>query len=404
MSIDVNQSVKASDNAVTNISNEVRVKVLDSSFRITETCNPNDRNYEMRHWKESAIRWQHDGSIVIDATSKTLTPIEGYLHMRSTGSTYLSSKHNIIISADGHRKTGGGAGGSDDEKSIEIAAAGDLVINSNGKGGVYITSAKNIEFRCPGDMIFSAGGQISMNTGAKDPVSLGLSEGIGSGKFVISTGSYELTTADYKETVTGAKNIENHGEINQQQKIAITEPTLPQQHITTTETVGSLVHKVGYDYVLEVDGKMLLKVNNNPAKKVGGVLGGPGAAMGYAAQPLEAFKQEIVGSRASYLTAGTNPYAQDFISIDRGNWYTEVDIAAPALTAVSAGSITKGDVVFQTTVQGSIGIQAGSVPSNIVLVQNEGGSIRVEAKGAMGMIQMLATKEIRGTAIKINLN
>lgn len=405
MSIDVKQSVLASDNKVTNVSNEIRTKVTDSSFRIIETCNPNDRNYELRHWRESAIRWQHDGSIVIDATNKEFAPNTGYLHMRSTGSAYLVSKHNVIISAQGRKKTGGGEGGSDDEKSLELFASGDMHIQSDGKGGVYITSAKNIEFKCPGDMIFSAGGQISMNTGAKDPLSLGLSKGIGSGKFVISTGSYELSTADYKETVTGAKNIENHGEINQQQKIAVSEPTLPQQHITTTETVGSLVHKVGYDYVLEVDGKMLLKVNNNPAKKVGGVLGGPGAAMGYATQTTEAFKQEIYGTRATYIRPDTTlSYGADTTTIDVGYSNTEITKASPKNTAFSVTSKTSGDIILKTTAQGNIAVDAGPTPSNFISVKNAGGSIRVEANGAMGMIQMLATKEIRGTAIKINLN
>lgn len=396
-------AVTQKTNTVTKYVNEVKTTVTDSSFQIVETCNPNDRSYRMRHWRDSGIDFQHDGSLIINARNReNCAPNAGFIDMHSCGYTHIISEHDILISAKGHTKTGGGNAGEPDEKSVQVYGTGDIHIESDGKGGVYIT-AKNIELSADNNIVLKAGNQVSINTGAKDDISLGLSKGIGSGKCVISTGVMELAATTYKETVTGAKNIENYGEINQQQKLSLTEPaaTGPSAHITTTETVGSLVHKVGHDYVLEVDGKMLLKVNNNPLKKLGPLNTGEA---GYAPQPLEAFKQEIVGTRASYLTAGTNPYAQDYISIDRGNWYAEIDISAPGSTAVSGGSLTKGDVVFSTLTQGNIGIQAGATPTNAVLVQNLGGSIRLNALGAKGMIQMLATQEIRGTAIRINLN
>ena len=53
---------------------------------------------------------------------------------------------------------------------------------------------------------------------------------------------------------------------------------------------------------------------------------------------------------------------------------------------------------------GTIALQTGATPANAILLQNAGGSIRLEANGAMGMIEMLATKEISATALKINLN
>lgn len=405
MSQSLEQSLKEGSVEVTSNKDELYIQLTNGSFKTVETINPNNRSYELRHWRASMLRWQHDGSVLLVARNSTLAPNLGYLDIKSSGYTHITSDHNIVLNAKGCALTGGGAAGSANNKGVEIRSdAGDIHIQSDGKGGIYVNSDANIQFTCPGDMIFNAGGQISMNTGSKDVLSGGLTSGIGSGKFTVSTGSYTLATATYKETVTGSKTIENFGEINQEQKIAITEPTLPQQHITTTETVGSLVHKIGYDYVLEVDGKMLLKVNNNPLKKAGGVLGGPGSAMGYATQTLEALKQEIGGTRATYIKAGASPYAADTVDIDRGYAHTQVTTSAPGNTAVSAGSITKGDVVFQTTAQGNIGIQAGPTPSNVVLLQNQGGSIRVEANGAKGMIEMLATQEIRATAIRINLN
>lgn len=407
MSQDIAQSLNSGTNQVTKFANEVCTKVLDSGFMICETKNPQDRSYEMRHWRASKIRWQEDGSLIIQARNSTLAPNLGYIDMKSSGYTHIVSEHNILISAQGHKKTGGGSAGSGDNKSIEIVGTGDVVINSNGKGGVYITSAKNLEFRCPGDMIFTAGGQISMNTGSKDPIAGGLSKGVGSGKFTISTGSYELSTVNYNQTVTGSKNIENYGEINQQQKIAVTEPTLPSQHITTTETVGSLVHKVGYDYVLEVDGKMLLKVNNNPAKKVLGALGGPGAAMGYPVQ-LEAVKQQIIGDKATYILPSPiskNPgEGHNTTQITLGSNTTKILAAGKSKTAFSVESTLKGDIAIGALVEGSIAMLTGAVPKNDISIQNLGGSVRLAALGAKGMIDMIATKEISGTAIIIRLN
>ena len=405
MSQDIRQSLESGDTKVTKNSNEIHTKVTDSNFQICDISTPKDCSYEMRHWRASKIRWQEDGSVIIQARNSEAAPNLGFLDIKSTGYTQITSGHNIVISANGHKKTGGGGGGSEDEKSIEIAAVGDVVIKSNGKGGVYITSAKNLEFRCPGDMIFNAGGQISMNTGSKDPIAGGLTKGVGSGKFTVSTGVYELSTVTYKETVTSSKNIENTGEINQQQKIAITEPTLPSQHITTTETVGSLVHKVGYDYVLEVDGKMLLKVNNNPAKKVLGVLGGPGAAMGYPVQ-TDALQQKIVGNRSTFILPSPLNLGEgnDATQITLGASTTKILAAGKKGTAFSVESTTKGNIAMATLVKGDIALSSGPSPTNNLLLSNLGGSIRVEAVGAKGIIQMTATKQIVGTAIKINLN
>ena len=192
---------------------------------------------------------------------------------------------------------------------------------------------------------------------------------------------------------------ENYGEVIQEQKLNILEPAAlgPGAHITTHETVGTLHHKVGHDYILEVDGKMKVKVNNNPIKKVGPL---------FLEMPTEALKYEVMGTRTSTL----NPdpilqYAQDFVNIPMGNSYCQVDVAAPGTSAWSAGSLTKGDCVLQATAVGSIGLQTGPTPANMILLMNSGGSINVQADGAMGMILMTATKVINATAaVAINLN
>lgn len=404
MTLDFKQSIEQKSSVVREQLNEVRETITDSSFSIRETCGVNDRSYELRHYRASMIRWQENGSVLLVARSSTLSPNEGYLDVKSTGYMNFVSGHSVKIVAEGHKKTGGGSAGSDDEKSMELVSTGDFVIQSNGKGGVYISAAKDIEFKAGGKIVLSAAEQVSINTGSQDPVPFGLTEKIGSGKLSISTGQYELSTTSYKETVTGSKNEENYGEVSRDQKLNILEPAAlgPGAHIITEETVGSLVHKIGHDYILEVDGKMLVKVNNNPAKVVGPLTTGLG---GFGAMPTEALKYEVTGSRTSILNPDPKlSYAQDYTSIPNGNWYTEVQNAAPGNTAVSAGSVAKGDVVFQTTAIGSIGIQAGATPANSILLQNQGGSIRMEANGAMGMIQMIATKEIVGTALKINLN
>ena len=399
MSTSNEQSIVQKSSQITENINEVRCKISDSSFRIFETCGPDDRNYEMRHYRGSMVRWQENGSVILIARSSDLTPNEGYLDVKSTGYMHFKSDHDIQLTAEGHKVTGGGEAGSSEEKSVDIFGTGDVVIQSNGKGGVYISAAKDIELNAGGSIKLKAAEQISLNTGSQDPVPFGLTKSVGSGKLSISTGQYELSTTSFKETVSGSKMEENYGEVIQEQKLNILEPAAlgPGAHITTHETVGTLHHKVGHDYILEVDGKMKVKVNNNPIKKVGPL---------FLEMPMEALKYEVMGSRTSTL----NPdpllqYAQDFVDIPMGNSYCQVDTAAPGTTAWSAGSLTKGDAVIQATAVGSIGLQTGPTPANMILLMNDGGSILHQANGAMGMILMTATKVINATAaVAINLN
>lgn len=392
------QSIKTGGSQTRSQLNEVSQKITNSSFKISETSGGGDRNYEMRHYRGSMIRWQENGAVLLIAHSAELTPNQGYLDVTSSGYMHFTSEHDIMLSAKGHSVTGGGEAFSDDEKSVEIFGTGDVLIQGNGKGGVVITAAKDIELNAGGSIKMKAAEQISLNTGSQDPVPFGPSKSVGSGKLSISTGKYELSTSDYKEVVTGSKVEENYGEVVQEQKLNILEPAAlgPGAHITTHETVGTLVHKVGHDYILEVDGKMKVKVNNNPLKKVGPL---------FLEMPKEALKYEVMGSRTSTLMMDPIlQYAQDYVNIPLGNSFTEITAAAPGLTGWSVNTKTKGDAVIQTSLQGSIGIQSGAIPANVILLQNMGGSIRHEALGALGMIQMLATKEISATALKINLN
>ena len=397
--LDTKQSLEQESSKIREEINEVRETITDSSFTTRETCGPDDRNYEMRHYRGSFLRWQENGAVLINARSADMTPTEGYLDVKSTGYMHFKSGHNIKLIAEGHRVTGGGEGGADEEKSVEIFGPGDICIQSNGKGGIYISAAKDIELNAGGSIKLKAAEQISLNTGSQDPVPFGLTKSVGSGKLSISTGQYELSTTSFKETVSGSKMEENYGEVIQEQKLNILEPAAlgPGAHITTHETVGTLHHKVGHDYILEVDGKMKVKVNNNPIKKVGPL---------FLEMPMEALKYEVMGSRTSTL----NPdpilqYAQDFVNIPMGNSYCQVNIAAPGTSAWSAGSLTKGDCVIQATAVGSIGLQTGPTPANMILLQNTGGSILAQANGAMGMILMTATKVINATAaVAINLN
>jgi len=375
--------------------NELREFITDGSFAFRETVKPGDRSYEMAHYRGSRIRWQEDGSVLLIARSAEATPIEGYLDVKSSGYMHFVSGHNIKLIADGHQKTGGGEAGSDDEKSIEIRGPGDIVIQGDGKGGVVINAAKDIELIAGGSIKLKAAEQVSIQTGSLAP-GLGIfGKDLGSGKLTIATGVYELGCTSYKETVTGSKVEENFGEVIRDQKPSLAAPTLPNQHITTDETTGTLVHKIGCDYILDVGGKMKVKVANNPLA-VGPLL---------KEMPLHAVKQEIFGSRTTTLqTLGTPPYAQDYLSIPTGNVFTEIGTALPGTSAWSLESKTKGDIVMSASAIGTIALKTGPIPSNAILLQNAGGSIRLEANGALGMIQMLATKMIQGTALKINLN
>lgn len=395
MSQSVNQSLNQGSVKIEETVNEFREFITDGSFAFRETVKPGDRSYEMVHYRGSRIRWQEDGSVLLIARSADATPIEGYLDVKSSGYMHFVSGHNIKLIADGHQKTGGGAAGSDDEKSVEIRGPGDIVIQSDGKGGVVINAAKDIEMIAGGSIKLKAAEQVSIQTGSLAP-GLGIfGKDLGSGKLTIATGIYELGCTSYKETVTGSKVEENFGEVIRDQKPSLAAPTLPQQHITTDETTGTLVHKIGCDYILDVGGKMKVKVANNPLA-VGPLL---------KEMPLHAVKQEFFGSRTTTLqTLGTPPYAQDYLSIPTGNVFTEIGTALPGTSAWSVNSKTKGDIVAQAEAIGSIAFKTGPIPSNAILLQNAGGSIRVEANGAIGMIQLTATKMIQGSALKINLN
>ena len=376
--------------------NELREFITDGSFAFRETVKPGDRSYEMAHYRGSRIRWQEDGSVVLIARSAEATPIEGYLDVKSSGYMHFVSGHNIKLIADGHQKTGGGKAGSDDEKSIEIRGPGDIVIQGDGKGGVVINAAKDIELIAGGSIKLKAAEQVSIQTGSLAP-GLGIfGKDLGSGKLSIATGIFELGCTSYKETVTGSKTEENFGEVIRDQKPSLAAPTLPIQHITTEETTGTLVHKVGGDYILDVSGKMKVKVANIPSCTSPKML---------AEMPLHALKQEIFGSRTTTLqTLGTPPYAQDYLNIPVGNVFTQIGTALPGTSAWSVESQIKGDIVARATAIGSVALQTGPTPSNAILLQNAGGSIRLEALGAIGMVQILAVKNLQGTALKINLN
>ena len=398
--LDLKQSIEQKTSKIQEEVNEVRETITDSSFTIRETCGVNDRSYEMRHYRASYIRWQENGAVLINARSATRTPTEGYLDVKSTGYMHFTSEHDIKLTSNGARNTGGGEGGSDENKSIDIFGSGDIIVQGNGKGGIVINAANgDLELISGGSIIMKAADQISLNTGSQDPVPFGPTKSIGSGKLSISTGQYELSTASYKEVVTGTKTAENYGENLEEQKLNILQPAAlgPGAHITTKNTVGTLKQTIGHDYILEVDGKMKVKVNNNPLKKVGPL---------FLEMPKEALKYEVMGSRTSTL----NPdpilqYAQDFTNIPLGNSFTQIMTAAPGTSGWSAATMAKGDLVLQATAVGSIGVQTGPTPANIILLQNLGGGIAITASGAMGMIQMFATKVINATAaVAINLN
>ena len=391
----VEQSHKQGSCTITETLNGYRECISDSSFAIRETADPGDRSYEMTHYRGSRIRWQEDGSVLLIARSSEATPIEGYLDVKSSGYMHFVSGHNIKLIADGHQKTGGGEAGSDDEKSVEIRGPGDIVIQGDGKGGVVINAAKDIELIAGGSIKLKAAEQVSIQTGSLAP-GLGIfGKDLGSGKLTIATGIYELGCTSYKETVTGSKVEENFGEVIRDQKPSLTAPTLPNQHITTDETSGTLVHKIGCDYILDVGGKMKVKVANLPTAK------GPLTLE----MPLHAVKQEIYGSRTTTLqTLGTPAYAQDYLSIPVGNVLTEIGTALPGTTGFAVETKTKGDISMSADAIGTIALKTGPIPSNAILLQNDGGSIRVQALGALGMIEMLATKMISGSALKINLN
>jgi uncharacterized protein (DUF2345 family) len=398
MSLSLEQSLEegrggGSGVKVTEDRDDLDVTILPSSFKITETINPQDRSYELRHFKASFIRWQHNGSILIAAHSVNLDPNEGYLDILSTGYTHITSEHNIKLVAKGHKITGGGNKAEDKNKSVEIAGAGDIHIQSDGKGGIYVTAAQNIEFKAGGSIILNAAEQVSINTGAKGDEPVGDSEASGSGKFVVSTGKYELATATYKENVSGLKHVVNTGELTQEQKTNTNEPALPNQHITHTETVGSLVHKIDHDYVLEVGGKMLLKVLNSPSK-TGGALQGGGS---YGSQ-TEALVQEITGTRKTSIKKSASGNSDDETQIVEGYSVTEV-LKGRNNLSFRVDSVSTGDIVLESKAKGIVALQSNTDP---IYLSSQAGDVRIEALAKM--VEITGTTEVRVKGARINLN
>ena len=95
--LDTKQSLEQESSKITEEMNEVRETITDSSFTTRETCGPDDRNYEMRHYRGSFLRWQENGAVLINARSADMTPTEGYLDVKSTGYMHFKSGHNIKL-------------------------------------------------------------------------------------------------------------------------------------------------------------------------------------------------------------------------------------------------------------------------------------------------------------------
>ena len=92
------QSIETGSSQCTEELNEVRQRITIVHLRY-ETCGLGDRNYEMRHYRGSMIRWQENGSVLLIAHSAEMTPNEGYLDVTSSGYMHLTSEHDIKLSA-----------------------------------------------------------------------------------------------------------------------------------------------------------------------------------------------------------------------------------------------------------------------------------------------------------------
>jgi hypothetical protein len=378
-----------SEAQVTQITNEVISRLSKAGVLTVEVGTPGKETYFKKFAAGSFVHADPDGNLSIAGHNAELSPTLGNLNLASTGVMKISSGHALVISAEDGMKTGGGSGGTQDAAAVTIMASGDVHIESTGPGGIFIKSPKDL--RLEGDNVKIVGKtSVSINTGSQEPVASDIPL-VGSGDLSITTGRVQLSTREFTEQTLSLKNTVNTGHVLHEQRINPLEPTIPQQHLTSTTTVGSLEHDITGDYIVRVGGKMLLQVAGLPI--VGSPLNGVGSVQ------LESYLQEISGDRAAYIVPGLGkpPGGGDFVNI-LGPGAFQVNVVAPDETGTAIGfNAAAGDVV--TWVDGAGNVAMGTTAGDVSLDTLAGD---VTLLGTH--ISMVAETEVRALAPLINLN
>lgn len=367
---------------LTEVRNEVISVLSNAGILTTEVSTPELETYFRKFPRGSYNLYDKDGNVAIGGYNSELAPNLGNLSLGSSGNMKIYSGHAIIICASGHLKTGGGKGGSEDEKSITISANGDIHIESKGKGGIFIKSAGDLNLEGDNVRITGTTG-VSINAGAQTDVPGGEIKKVGSGKISFSAGIIESSSNNLTQQTLSLSKTINYGQSIKEQKINPLKPALPQQQSMHYETPGSVEHNISGDYVLNIQGKMLVNVNG--VTLPGSLLSGGGT---YGIQN-QSVVQNINGDRYTYIRPGTiPPTGDDYVEITKGIHH--VKSLAPQETSQTgiAFETLIGNIATVVRTQGDIGIQTLT------------GDTLVQGKNLL----LLGLQEVREVAPRINLN
>ena len=378
---------------ITDITNEVISRLTKAGTLTVEVSTPGQESYFKKFARGAFEHVDSDGNFSIAGWNATPSPITGQLTLASSGLMKIQSGHALLIHAEDGMQTGATVKKGDDATSISILANGDIQIESKGPGGIYIKSPGDL--RLEGDNVQIVGKTgVSINTGSQDVVE-GEINSVGSGDLSISTGRLLVSAKQKTEQIQSLKKTVNYGHVIHEQKVAITDPTLPQQHLTSTSTPGSLEHVIDGDYTLKVNGKMLVQVMGVPLP--GTPLNGAGNVQ------AETYRLEVVGNKGTYIqptvaATGATPGGNDYTEITQGKYHVNVVAGDVASQTAIAFEAAKDNIITTIAGQGNISTNLEGVGD--IILNSETGDFFVNSRS----ILLTAQAEIRLTGTTIYLN
>ena len=378
---------------VTTITNEVISRLTKAGILTVEVATPGSETYFCKYPRGAFHQVDSDGNMSLAGWNPTPSPITGQLSLASSGLMKIQSGHALLIHAEDGMQTGGTVKKGDDAKSISILANGDIHIEAKGPGGIYIKSPGDLRLEGDNVQIIGKTG-VSINTGSQETIE-GEINSVGSGDLSISTGRLRVSAKQMTEQVQSLKKSVNYGQVVNEQKIAITEPTLPQQHLMSQTTPGSIEHVVDGDYILKVKGKMLVKVDGIPLPA--SPLNGAGATQ------AETYRTEVVGDKGTYITpaavsAGGVAKGNDYTEITKGKHHVKVIAGDTESQTAIAFEAVKDNIVNVVTGDGDIGL--GIIGIGDIALNTPTGDLLVECRS----ILLTAAAEVRLTGTNIYLN
>ena len=378
---------------VDTITNEVISRLTKAGTLTVEVSTPGGETYFKKFARGAFHHVDADGNMSIAGWNATPSPTTGQLSLASSGLMKIQSGHALLIHAEDGMTTGGTVKSGEDAKSISILANGDIHIEAKGPGGIYIKSPGDL--RLEGDNVQIVGKTgVSINTGSQETVE-GEINSVGSGDLSISTGRLRVSAKQKTEQIQTLKKTVNYGQVVTEQKVALTEPTLPQQHLMSHSTPGSIEHVVDGDYILKVKGKMLVKVDGIalPASP----LNGAGATQ------AETYRTEVAGDKGTYIQPGVaSPggvaQGSDYTEITKGKHHVKVIAGDTESQTAVAFEVTKDNIVH--TIVGDGDMAFGVQGFGDIAINNASGDLLVETRSILLTAQ--AEVRLQGTNIYLN--